>query len=192
MFSRPMREVDAGAPFLASCARSGSDGKGAALSIFLFNGVIPKARVLQRAEGSRAEYLNRGWPVLLFCKRAHREAPAWVAVCSWYISYGLSSRPKLLIPEGGEKRSGGTRCFLHGTDQEQRVGVSSLACIRCSAAAMSAKKPRPLAKNASRAGHPLWWLVKAWANPRPEAQNERIDIPKLFDLNSRCLTRSPR
>ena len=29
-----------------------------------------------------------------------------------YFSNGLSSRPQLLIPEGDEKRSGGTCCFL--------------------------------------------------------------------------------
>ena len=37
----------------------------------------------------------------------------------WYISHELSSRPELLIPEGDEKRSGGTCCFVNA---QQRIG----------------------------------------------------------------------
>jgi hypothetical protein len=44
--------------------------------------------------------------------------PTWAMSCSWHISCRLSSRPELLIPEGDEKRSGGTRCFVH---EQQRI-----------------------------------------------------------------------
>jgi len=79
----------------------------------------------------------------LFCKGRHGEAPARGSRLFLLSLYRLSSRPKLLIPEGDEKRSGGTRCFLHEQhrDQEQPVVVSILGCIRQSAAAMSAKSP---------------------------------------------------
>jgi hypothetical protein len=46
----------------------------------------------------------------------------------------LSSRPELLIPEGDEKRSGGTRCFVQPTatlkSSGKTKGASQKACAK--------------------------------------------------------------
>jgi len=68
------------------------------------------------------------------------------------LHFYLNHRPGTTLP-GNKLRS---RLNLAG----QRVVVSSLAYIRWSAAAMSAKSAAPLAKNARRAGHPLLCGVK--------------------------------
>jgi hypothetical protein len=52
------------------------------------------------------------------------------------ISHRLSSRPELLIPQGDEKRSGGTCCFLPGAPdfvrREQKIMAAPLlaSCAR--------------------------------------------------------------
>ena len=52
--------------------------------------------------------------------RRGRPRPCSPTEWNWtsFRNQGLSSRPELLIPEGDEKRSGGTCCFVHG---QQRI-----------------------------------------------------------------------
>src|ERR1700687_25713 len=64
----------------------------------------------------------------------------------WYISYGLSSRPELLIPEGDEKRSGGTCCFVHG-HQRIRKQKQKTPPRECSSTQFSVQRTDWTSKN---------------------------------------------
>jgi len=93
-----------GAP---SCSRSLREG-GA------LRGLSVTKRILGLCASSRPGVFGDG-PTLTFCVTA---GTAKRSRGAWHISDGLSSRPELLIPEGDEKRSGGTLCFAH---EQQRI-----------------------------------------------------------------------
>src|SRR6202030_1626983 len=75
------------------------------------------AVILSQVRGRDQEESGRGhggFPNWESGFRLHKTSPTAGAS-----SHGLSSRPELLIPEGDEKRSGGTCCFVQG---QQRIG----------------------------------------------------------------------